>query len=130
MTHDQIMDKYIDDLEKIAQNSAFNSAARIPMTTRKYSGQAQASTRMGINSDDLSVTLADVYGPNAIDDSIAQSVNKARAVSRGIRLGDKVYITNNLDYIRDLEYEFGDLMFTTSARLWQEDVNRAVSDIN
>lgn len=122
------MDRYIDDLEQIAQKSALYSASRVPNETRKYSGQAQASTKMSIGAMDLSVVLADVYAPNAISNSIGLAVNQFKRVSSQIKLGDVVFISNNLPYIAVVEFEYGDLMFNKAMKAWEQDVERAVND--
>ena len=124
------MNRYIRELDTIAQKSAFYSASHVPNATRKYSGQAQASTRIGVGSPDTSVTLAAVYAPNAISNPIGRAVSRFQTASRRISIGTTVYVTNNLPYIRKLEYGYGDLMFAKAISKWQQDVERAVNDIN
>lgn len=127
--HDAIMDKYMKDLETIAQRSAFYSASRVPPATRKYSGQAQASTKLAIGAPDPRVVLSyDATIPDSVPNPIGQAVERMLKVSTRVKLGDIMYVSNNLPYIGIVNYVYGDLMFEKAARRWQEDVDRAVSD--
>lgn len=128
--HAKIMDKYMRDLVTVAQKTCFYSATHVPHGTRIFTGQAQASTKMAIGAPNLDVVLSSSPNvPRSVPDPIGQAVRRFKTVSKQIRLGDIVYISNNLPYIRILEFGYGDLMFHKAASLWQEDVNRAVNDV-
>ena len=128
MTPEQMIDDQLKNLETIAKNSCFYSANHVPQGTRKFSGQARASTNMSIGSADLSVILAANYGRDAINGELDLATRKFKSVSSRIKTGDTVHVSNNLDYINKLEYKYGDLMFSKAVRMWQEDVQRAVND--
>ena len=128
MNHDEFIARAKKQLVDVAQKSAFYSADRVPKRTRKYSGQARASTNMAIGGPDTSVVLAANYEQNAIQGELGLATAKFKSVSSQIRLGDMVYVTNSLDYIRVVEYKYGDMMFTHAIKSWGTDVARAVNE--
>jgi len=115
-------------LRFIAQRSTELSANRVVRGTRKYSGQAKNNTRMAINRVDTSVKLVPQYVRNAIADPDGQRARVFNRVSKSIRLGDTINISNSLDYIQSLETEFGDLMFRKAVTNWPVDVRQATTE--
>ena len=122
------IEKELMRLEYIAQRSPELSANRVVRGTRKFSGQAKNNTQMAINRVDTTVRLVPNYVRNAIADPDGQRARVFDRVSKAIRIGDTVNISNNLDYIESLEYEFNDLMFTKAIANWPVDVRQAVSE--
>ena len=127
-SHDRLMDRLDRQLDMVPQISAFNSADRIPGNTPKFSGQLRASTNIGINGVDDSVTLVANYQRNAIRGELAAATARFKLVSSRIRAGDTVYISNDLPYAAEQEFQRGHLMFTKSAQLWPVDVANAVRE--
>jgi len=125
---EQQIQKEIMRLQYIAQRSPELSATRVVRGTRKFSGQAKNNTRMAINRVDTSVKLVPNYVRNAIADPDGQRARVFNRVSKSIRLGDTINISNNLDYVESLEFEFGDLMFSRAVASWPVDVRQAVSE--
>ena len=127
--HDKIIDKYDRELARLPQLACFYSADRIPRLTRKLSGQARMNTRLSRNAPDLRLTLARPYRPGAFTGEIRNRTAAFRREANKIKIGDRVHITNNLDYIADLELLRGDRMFTKSAANWKQDNRRALREI-
>lgn len=124
--HTKIMDKYIRNLESINQDAIYYSGERVVNGTRKFSGQAQASIRVGIGAPDTSVVRAAVYARDAISNPKQRSFSQMRSASRRVPLGNIAFVSGALEYFPILEYSLGDLMFNKAASQWQEDVDRAV----
>ena len=126
--HDKLIDKLERQLEVLPQRSAFYSANSIPQATRKYSGQSRANTRMEIGGIDDTVYLAPVYAPNAITGELGERKRAYERVSKRVKIGDTVHISNSLDYIQSVEFELGDLMFSKAIQKWPQHVRAAVRD--
>ena len=121
----EVIGAHRDKLKRIHQLACFYSADRVPKLTRKFSGQSRASINMGVGSPDNRVVLVENYRKNAIQGELAAATRRFKQVSSGIGVSDTVYISSALDYSPIVECKLGDLSFTKSSRLWQQDVDRA-----
>ena len=110
----------------IAQRPVELSANRVVRGTRIWSGQAKMNTRIGINAVDSRVSLVRPYVRGAIPDADQRQSIVFRKKSKEIRLGDKAYISNNLQYIQSLETEKADFMFKKAIFNFPKDVKQAV----
>lgn len=109
---------------KAVEKAVLESVVSIADNAPKFSGQLRASINVGFNDPDMDVVLAPVYERNAIANPEQKSKARARKAMKGYRLGDMIYISNNLPYAAVQEYEAGHLMFTIAANLFATKLER------
>lgn len=124
MTIDEQIDRELEILEDANQRACFHSANSIPSNFGKYSGQIRASVRMNINSYDLSVTLAPVYKKDAIVGEIEERERSFLATSKRVKIGDVVHISDNIPYVENAEYQYGNYAFRKAIASWPRHVDQ------
>ena len=107
------------DIPEGIKRASVTAANEVVTQSPRFSGQLRASTNIGLSSPDLSVVIAPVYEFNAIPDAEFRSMSKFPGAISTFRVGDTIYISNNLHYAWFQEREAGHLMFAKAAQRFQ-----------
>lgn len=81
----------------VARDVAFQLAESVILKTPVDTGQARGNWEPGINTIPLETFL------NRLSPSGAESVNRAKQIIAGLKIGDEFSIANSLNYIQLLE---------------------------
>lgn len=121
----QVNNREIRALELLPQFAVVQSAMHAVRNSRKLSGQFRNNFRMAVNRVDASVRFVFPYRPNAITNELAQRHRAFTRISKSVKLGDVVWISNNLHYGPFLNYQKGDLFMEKAIARWQQHNERA-----
>ena len=87
----------LDNADKITRKIAFDMHSRIVMRMPVDTGRARANTQISINSLPSESTLE-------VDKSGNASIAKGKRTLAQFKLGDTIFLYNNVEYILALEY--------------------------
>jgi hypothetical protein len=89
--------KAVDNADKIVRKIGFDMLSRIVKRMPVDTGRARANTQISINNLPSDATLE-------TDKSGNGAIRSAGVVLKNFKLGDTIFIYNNVEYILNLEY--------------------------
>jgi hypothetical protein len=89
--------KAVDNAEKIVRKIGFDMHSRIVQRMPVDTGRAKANQQISINSLPSGFTMS-------VDSSGNAAISKGRASLASFKLGDTIFLYNNVEYILFLEY--------------------------
>lgn len=115
--------KYKLRMEEVAQAVPLELTRRVVLASPVDTGRFRANWNVATNRADLATT-------EDTDESGSSAINRAAAVR--VKLGDDVYVTNNLPYAQPLEEGSSDQaphgMVATSIKAFEAATRKAVRD--
>lgn len=106
-------------LPKGIAKATVKTANAVVVGSPRFSGQLRASTKIGVNAPEKSVVIAPVYFFNAIPNAEFLSMSRFPSDVASFKVGDTLYVSNNLPYAEFQELEAGHLMFARAAKRFQ-----------